>query len=104
MGEGEMEMEVEICLPRLSHHLDFLQGRFLPLHFSSNSLPGCPLVEPESKDDGDEHQDDRLRGHLGVLAPALPPALHHLPEVGHHTLAPAGGLVGTHISYCKSPL
>ena len=83
--------------------LIFFKVGFLPLHFSSNFLPGCPLVEPESKDDGDEHQDDRLRGHLGVPAPALPPALHHLLEVGHHTLTPAGGLVGTHISDCEKP-
>ena len=33
MGEGEMEMEVETCLPCLPHHLDFLQGRV-----SSSSL------------------------------------------------------------------
>ena len=44
MGEGEMEMEVEICLPRLPHHLDFLQGRFLPLSFFiqfSSRQPSC---------------------------------------------------------------
>ena len=59
--------------------------------------PGRPLPEPEFNDDGGEHQDDGLRGHLGVPPPALPPALHHLLEVRHHALAPAGGLVGTGI-------
>ena len=56
---------------------------------------GRPLPEPEFNDDGGEHQDDGLRGHLGVPPPALPTALHHLLEVRHHALAPSGGLVGT---------
>ena len=56
-------------------------------------LPGRPRVKPEFKDDGDEHPDDGLRGHLGVPAPARPPALHHLLEVGHYAFTPTGGWV-----------
>ena len=44
MGEGEMEMEVEICLPCLPHHLDFLQGRVSSsscFNQFSSRLPSC---------------------------------------------------------------
>ena len=65
---------------------------FFKVGFASSVLflPGRPRVKPESKDDGDEHQDDGLRGHLGVPDPALPPALHHLLGVGHYAFTPAG--------------
>ena len=103
VGEGEVEMEVETCLPPLPHHPHILQGRLasgkqqlVPVQSPSIYLPGRPLPKPELNDDAGEHQDDGLRGHLGVPPPALPSALHHLLEVGHHALAPAGGLlVGT---------
>ena len=94
-------MEVETRLPLLSHHFDHIQGRFAPektfslfhLH-PSTFLPGHPLVEPNPKDDGAEHQDNCLRGHLGILASTLPATLHHLLEVGHDALHLAGGLMG----------
>ena len=65
MGEGEVEMEVEICLPRLSHHTHLLQGRLtlfsLPGFFIQT---GVTLVKPKFKDGWDEHQNHSLRGHL----------------------------------------
>ena len=65
VGEAEVEMEVETCLPRLSHDTHLLQGRLtlfsLPGFFIQT---GVTLVKPKFKDGWDEHQDHSLRGHL----------------------------------------
>ena len=58
VGEGEVEMEVEVGLPRLPPHPRILQGWLCLFSPSVLFLPGRPRVKPESQDDGDEHQDD----------------------------------------------
>ena len=63
MGEGEVDLEVEACLPLLSNHPGMLQGRLT----EDKSLPhviyftkGCPFAKSEPNDGGDEHQGDSL--------------------------------------------
>ena len=63
VGEGEVDLEVETCLPFLSNHPGMLQGRLtkdkyllLVICFTI----GCPFAKSEPSDGWDEHQGDSL--------------------------------------------
>jgi len=65
VGEGEVEMEVEACLPLLSHHPHLLQSgltQFSVLYLRLQT--GVSLVKPKFTDGWDKHQNYSLRSHL----------------------------------------
>ena len=63
VGEGEVDLEVETCLPLLSNHPGLLQGWLTKdkyLLFFCFFSSGYPVATSESSNGWDEHQGDGL--------------------------------------------